>query len=115
VCGDLGELPCNGVCHPPLVVRNGMCGPPQPPPEDSCGKVGEYCVADKLQGAHCCQHPGAPMVCNYNKCTPCYQHGEECPLDTRPCCSAEFGDICVLDQFSGKAVCGIPDRDKPDK
>jgi hypothetical protein len=55
---------------------------------------------------HCCQGSGAPELCVYGHCKACIQHGDECKIGgTQTCCS--FSDVCVFDQASELAVCGI--------
>jgi hypothetical protein len=110
ICGGDGQIPCDGGCNQGLVVRNGLCATLQsPPPTESCSNVGEPCVPDNQTGIHCCQHAGAPELCVYGSCKACIPHGEEVPQGgTQICCSAKDGDVPVLDQFSGKVVCGIP-------
>jgi hypothetical protein len=128
----IGLRVLNGVCAPPpppppTVPRThsggggsmGNTGPgttPQmPPPPESCSPVGGPCVPDNQQGIHCCQHAGAPELCfwggtdNGNVCHACIPHGEEVPpFGTQVCCSVKDGDMPVLDQSTGKTVCGIP-------
>jgi hypothetical protein len=108
-CGNKGQIPCDGACGPGLTVRNGLCSLPDPSTPESCASIGGGCVPDTQPGTHCCQHPGAPELCVYGQCNACIPHGEEVPAwGTQICCSAKDGDVPVLDQFSGKVVCGIP-------
>ena len=105
-CGGNGQVPCDATgCNPGLVPNNGICSQTVPPP-DTCAQLGQPCVADHVAGMHCCKG-GTPLLCNYGKCVRCTPHGEECTY-SKICCSAKDGDDCVLDQFSGKEVCGIP-------
>jgi hypothetical protein len=108
-CGGNGQVVCDSGCNPGLKNVNGTCvTPPPPPPAGSCANLGESCVADFVSGMHCCQS-GNPLLCVYGKCKACVPHGEECKLyGTQTCCSAKDGDVCMLDQASGKTVCGIP-------
>jgi len=106
-CGANGQIPCDSGCNSGLVVNHGVCGPPIQP-ADICALKGQACVADHVQGMHCCKG-GAPLLCVYGTCKRCVPHGEECKLyGTQICCDAKDGDTCVLDQFSGKVVCDIP-------
>jgi hypothetical protein len=113
-CGGNTQPPCDGTgCVSGLVVTNGRCGPPDPQGPDTCARLGEVCVADFVAGPHCCQSMGAPAICNFGRCTACVLHGEECKaFQTQICCSAPNLDMCVLDPFSGKSVCQIPDFEK---
>lgn len=110
-CGASGQIPCDSGCNPGLTVSGGKCapgGPPPPNPPTTCATEGQSCVADFVAGTHCCQNAG-PLLCVYGKCKACVLHGEECKAwGSQICCSAKDGDQCVLDQFSGKVVCGIP-------
>jgi hypothetical protein len=108
VCGARGQIPCDSGCDQGLVLSNGYCVTPQPlPPPESCSQSGESCVPDSQPGQHCCQHPGAPQLCVYGFCKPCIPHGQEVPPGPNQLC-CDWGDQVVLDQSSGKAVCGIP-------
>lgn len=104
-CGGNGQIPCDSGCNPGLTNSGSICVTPSP---ENCAHLGETCVADFVAGVHCCRS-GDPLLCVYGKCKACVPHGEECKLwGTQTCCSAKDGDACILDQASGKTVCGIP-------
>jgi hypothetical protein len=106
-CGGKDQAPCDvGGCDPGLSPNNaGVCKPADPP-APSCAAATEPCVPDTEPGMHCCQGSGAPELCVYGHCKACIQHGDECKIGgTQTCCS--FSDVCVFDQASELAVCGI--------
>jgi len=104
-CGHVGQIACDSGCGPGLFVINGLCA--NVPMPATCGSVGEGCVADNLPGWHCCQNPNATELCVNGTCRACTPHGKECwPGSTLTCCSD--GDICKLDQISGKIICDVP-------
>jgi hypothetical protein len=106
LCGATGQLPCDSGCDPQLELRDGRCQP-RTPPEEVCVTINNPCVPDSQPGKHCCKEP--PQLCVYGVCRACILHGEECvPGGTQICCSAKDGDVCMLDQFTEKVVCGIP-------
>jgi hypothetical protein len=107
LCGNPGQIPCDSGCNPGLLLINGLCA--SAPVPRTCSSVGEPCAPDNLPGWHCCQNPNAPEVCVNETCRACVPHGQEClPYSTWICCGANDGDICKLDQSSGKIVCDIP-------
>lgn len=112
LCGADGQIPCNTGCNQWLAVKNGLCAAPQPETPESCAKIGQPCVAEHLSGTHCCQQEGARGLCVGGTCKACIAHGEPVPpWGTQLCC--QFGDVPVMDQDSGEAVCGIPDVNAP--
>jgi hypothetical protein len=114
-CGANGQVACDTGCNQGLVLQNGFCAapqmpPPPTPPPELCSDIGGPCVPDRQPGTHCCQRPGSPELCVFETCKACIPHGQECVRGgTQICCSAKDGDVCVLDQFTEKVVCGIPD------
>jgi hypothetical protein len=111
-CGAKGQIPCDIGCDYPFVVVNGVCAARQEPPQQQCATFNEACVPQTQPGPHCCQQAGTPLSCVWQKCVACVPHGEVCQLGgTQVCCS--YNDSCVLDPYSGNAVCDIPDG--PDK
>jgi hypothetical protein len=70
-------------CNSGLVITNGLCAAPSPPPSD-CANVGESCVPDN----------------------------QRMPA-TRKTDLLHPGDICKLDQFSEKTICDIPADNHP--
>jgi hypothetical protein len=105
-CGASGQNPCASGCNQGLILSGGKCV--VPPPPATCALEGQACVADFVTGTHCCQ-TGGPLLCVFGHCKACVPHGEECKKGgSQICCSAKDGDTCMLDQFSGKDVCGIP-------
>lgn len=109
VCGANGQPPCDvGGCIAGLVVTNGRCAPPGPEPPQTCARLKESCVPVQQPGTKCCQDGITPLVCNFSKCEACVPHGEVCrPFGTQICCSPN--ETCVIDPFSGDAVCDIPE------
>jgi hypothetical protein len=108
-CGGNGQIPCDAGCNQGLAIKNGLCSTNQATTPENCSSIGESCVPDSQQGIHCCQNPGAPELCVYEKCHACIPHGAEVPAGgTQICCDAKDGDQVVLDQASGRWVCGIP-------
>jgi hypothetical protein len=114
-CGAKGQIPCDTGCDHLLVISNGLCASPQEPSGPTCATLNEFCVPPTQLGTHCCQQSGAPLSCVWQKCVACVPHGEVCQLGgTQTCCA--YTDSCVLDPFTGEAVCDIPDTpDEPDK
>jgi hypothetical protein len=109
ICGANGQVPCDYGCSGGLIIRNGVCATPEPQPPDTCANINQPCVYDNVQGTHCCQQPGAPLLCVYGSCKPCVNHGEEVrPGGPQICCDAKNGDVPVLDQATEKVICGIP-------
>jgi hypothetical protein len=111
LCGANQQIPCDsGGCNPGLEVVHGVCTTVQSSPQ-GCANIGENCVSDNVSGTHCC-HDSGPTTCNYGFCKACVPHDQECLAHgTYICCSET--DYCILDQFSGKTVCGIPDVHLP--
>jgi hypothetical protein len=108
-CGGNGQIPCDAGCNQGLAIKNGLCSTNQATTPENCSSIGQSCVPDSQQGIHCCQNPGAPELCVYEKCHACIPHGAEVPAGgTQICCDAKDGDQIVLDQASGRWVCGIP-------
>ena len=109
VCGVLGQIPCDDGCGQGLVIKNAICTSPTDPVEETCASLGQSCVPSNQPGAHCCQRAGALELCVYEKCMACIQHGAEVPaFGPQICCSMKDGDVPMLDQASGKVICGIP-------
>jgi hypothetical protein len=110
-CGARGQVPCDIGCDQPLVAINGVCVPRQGPSSPPCAGFNESCVPPTQSGTHCCQQAGAPLSCVFEKCVACVPHGAVCQLHgTQVCCS--YQDSCVINPFSGDAVCDIPDGPK---
>jgi hypothetical protein len=113
LCGANGQIPCDTGCDQGLMVQNtGLCGQPPPQGADTCAHEGQSCVAGSVPGMHCCTTDATPLLCVYGQCKACVPHGDECKLyGPQLCCS--WTDTCSLDQYSGKAVCQIPDAGDP--
>ena len=107
-CGAKGQMPCDLGCDHLLITVNGVCVSPQGPQPQICAATTQYCVVPTQPGIHCCQQPGAPLSCVWNKCEVCVPHGEVCQLGgSQICCS--YTDSCVMDPGTGNAVCDVPD------
>jgi hypothetical protein len=112
-CGGTGQVPCDATgCGQGLVLINGVCVSPPPPGPDTCASIGNACVPNTQPGMHCCQSPGAPASCVWQKCEACIPHGQVIPLGAKQICCA-YQDAPVIDAFTGNWICDIPDA--PDK
>ena len=109
-CGGLGQVPCDLGCDGGLVIINNQCSKPATSELPTCAQLGEGCVADHVQGTHCCKPPNTPtpLICIPPGCKACVPRGETCQaFGNQTCCTP--GDVCRLELETQKTTCGIPD------
>lgn len=109
-CGNQGQVPCDNTgCNQGLVNKGNVCSQASNPQnQNNCATLGQSCVADFVNGTHCCQDSG-PQLCVFGACKACIPHGQEVPANgTQVCCDAKNGDVPKFDQATEKTICDIP-------